>query len=132
MSGGYKVVYDTSALLEFFQGGFQGKQVKELLEAEEVENLIPTVVLCELVSKLKRTKMDPTSFISTLEENSLVLNLDSNTAKEAGLLHAELKEVEPGISLVDCVIMKHAEMNSAMIVSKDNHFKHYKKSKILG
>ncbi len=131
MSGGYKVVYDTSALLEFFQGGLQGKQVKELLEEEDVENLIPTVVLCELVSKLKRAKLDPTGFISALEENSLILNLDSNIAKEAGLLHAELKEVEPGISLVDCVIMKHAEMKMAMIISKDNHFKHYKNSKIL-
>ena len=132
MSGGYSVVYDTSALLEFFQGSAQGKQVGELFEDEDVENIVPAVVLCEIVSKLKRAKVDPTEYIAAIENNAVVVELDRNTAKDAGSLHAELKEKEAGVSMVDCIIMVHAKMKGAMVVSKDRHFKHYENSKLLG
>jgi predicted nucleic acid-binding protein len=132
MSGEYSVVYDTSALLEFFQGSSQGKQVGELFEDEDVENIVPAVVLCEIISKLKRAKVDPTEYVAAIENNAVVVELDRMTAKDAGLLHAELKDKEPELTLADCIIMVHAKMKGAMIVSKDRHFKHYENSKLLG
>ncbi|MFH0737484.1 MAG: PIN domain-containing protein [Candidatus Micrarchaeota archaeon] len=132
MSGEYSVVYDASALLEFFAGTAQGKQVAELFEDDDVENIVPSIVLCEIISKLKRADVDPAEYVSALENNAVVLELDKKTAKDAGLLHAELKKQEPGIALSDCIIMVHAKMKGAMIVSKDRHFKHYENSKLLG
>lgn len=131
MSGEPSVVYDTSALIEFFQGTASGAEVKKLFENESIENNVPSVVICELVSKLKRVGIEPSEFVSVVEKNAIVLELDLEIAKEAGYLHAELKAKEPGISMVDCIIMAHAETVSGMIVSKDLHFKHYDKTKIL-
>jgi len=131
MSGAYSVVYDTTALLDFFAGTRQGREVAELLEDEDVENIIPTVVLCELAGKLKAMKVDPDGYLSVLEKNCVVVELDRNVAIEAGALHAELNEVEPGISKIDCIIMIHAQMKGAMIVSRDKHFRHYKNLKMV-
>ncbi|MBU0591758.1 PIN domain-containing protein [Candidatus Micrarchaeota archaeon] len=131
MPGGNNIIYDTSALLEFFQGSASGFEVKKSFEDEETENNIPAVVLCELISKLKRAKVDFYDFVSALEKNAVILALDKEIAKEAGTLHAELKEKEPQISMIDCVIMAHANMLEATIISKDRHFKLYKNAKII-
>jgi predicted nucleic acid-binding protein len=124
-------VYDTSALIEFFQGTAAGAEVRKLFENEAVENNVPSVVICELVSKLKRAGIEPFEFVSVVEKNAIVLGLDLAIAKQAGHLHAELKAKEPGISMVDCIIMAHAETVGGTIVSKDTHFKHYDNAKIL-
>ncbi|MCI0503369.1 PIN domain-containing protein [Candidatus Micrarchaeota archaeon] len=131
MSGESSVVYDTSALIEFFQGTKSGAEVRKLFENDDLENNVPSVVICELVSKLKRARIEPSEFVSVIEKNAIMLELDLAIAKQAGALHAELKAKEPGISMVDCIIMAHAETVGGMIVSKDLHFRHYGNTKIL-
>ena len=70
-------------------------------------------------------------FIQILEQNSIVLDLNLEVAKKAGDLHAELKTKEKRISVPDCIIMVHAELEDAMILTKDHHFKRYKNARIL-
>ena len=126
-----KIIYDTSSLLEMFLGTSAGEQVKELFIDENTENLIPTVVFSELISKLKRSAVDPMLFIDTLEKNALILELDMETSKNAGFIHAGLKSKEPKISLIDCIIMAHADVEDALILTLDSHFSHYKNAKLL-
>lgn len=128
---GTRILYDTSALIEFFLASLNGERVKELFLSEEIENLIPSVVFTELVGKLKRSNKNPTKFVSLLEENSTVVELDLETAKKAGEIYAILKPNEANISSIDCIIIAHAELADANIITKDHHFKNYKKSIIL-
>lgn len=123
------LVYDTSALIEFYNG--DNKTVQELFIDPQIENLVPSIVISELISRIRRNGQDPLKFIQMLEDNSIILAFNHQIAKKAGELHAVLKKKEKSISLIDCMIMAHAKIEDAMIVSKDNHFKHYKNSKIL-
>lgn len=131
MNGESEILYDTSALIELFLGSDKGEVVKELFVDENTANLVPSVVLLELISKITRAGKDPKRFVALIEQNCTVLALTSEIAKNAGNLHAELKKKDKQISMADCVIMAHAEIENALIVSKDQHFKHYKNSKIL-
>ena len=123
------ILYDTSALIDFYNGN--NETVKNFFIDKATENLIPTVVIAELISKIKREGQDPFQFVKMLEKNSIVLNFNVLVAKKAGGLHSELRKNLTKISLIDCMIMVHAEIENAMIITKDHHFKHYKNAKIL-
>jgi predicted nucleic acid-binding protein len=126
-----KIIFDTSALIEFFQETEKGAKIKDYFISEEVKNLIPAIVISELISKLKREKIDPLKFICVLEKNCTILNLNFEVSKKAGFLHGELKKTEPDISLVDCIIMAHGDLENSKIISLDKHFKNYKNAIIF-
>jgi len=131
MSGENNIIFDTSALIEFFLGSKSGEEVKDLFIDENTSNFIPALVMAELTSKLMRAGKNPEKFTNVLEQNSTTLDLDLSTAKKAGELHSILKKKNNEISLADCVIMMHGKNENGMIVTKDSHFKHYEKAKIL-
>ena len=54
MNGVTEIVYDTSALIELFLGTKEGEAVRQLFSDESATNLIPSVVILELISKIKR------------------------------------------------------------------------------
>ena len=126
---GIKLI-DTSALIEYLDQTGKGKQVKEIIEEENIEILIPSIVIAELTSKLKRRKLD-TKIVLKICESSTVLDLDDEIARIAGELHAELKLKIDSISLADCIIATHAQNENAQIITCDHHFKEYKNAKII-
>ncbi len=125
------IVIDTSALIEYFLSSRKGEIVKEAIEDSSDSVIIPPIVLSEFASKLLRKGLNPNSFIAALQEFTIFVNLDPDTAIKAGKLHAELRKIEKNIGMADCLIMQIAEENDAEIISLDSHFKHYKNSRIL-
>ena len=125
------ILYDTSALIELLLESKSGEKVREAFMADDVQNYLPSIVLAELTSKLSREKVNPAKFVKVLEENSTVLPLTSEVAKDAGGIHSKLKPREDRVSLIDCVIMAHGKSKDAKIMTKDKHFKHYKNAEIL-
>ncbi|MFH1247494.1 MAG: PIN domain-containing protein [Candidatus Micrarchaeota archaeon] len=126
-----KVVIDTSALIEYVYATSKGVVVKDVLENSENYVVIPTVVLAELVSKLKRLGHNPASIISFLESFASFTGLDIQTAISAGERHAELRKLDNKVGFIDCVIMQIAHEHDALILTSDSGFKHYKKTKFL-
>jgi len=131
MNGESNILYDTSALIEFFIGSTDGEKVKELFIDGNTVNLVPSIVLAELISKIKRANKNPDKFVEMLEHNCDFLFLSPVIAKKAGELHSNLKKKDKMISLADCVIMVHGNEENAVIISKDSHFKQFKKAKLL-
>ena len=131
MKNGIDVLYDTSALIEFLLESKSGERVKESFISDDVQNCIPSIVLAELVSKLSREGINPSRFVKILEENSVILPLTSEVAKDAGKIHSELKKKEERVSLTDCIIMAHGKSRNARIMTKDKHFRHYRNAEIL-
>lgn len=129
---GSKIIYDTSSLIELFQGTKVGKKVEEYFTSEKIQNLIPNLVLAELTSKFIRIGENPKKYIDTLEKNCIILNLNSEIAKMAGSIHADLKKKEPKISLIDCIIIAHGYFEGEIrIITTDKHFKNYKNSIVI-
>jgi predicted nucleic acid-binding protein len=131
MKNEINVLYDTSALIELLLKSKSGEKVGEAFMADNVQNYVPSIVLAELTSKLSREGVNHAKFVKVIEENSTVLPLTSEVAKDAGRVHSKLKPKEDRISLIDCVIMAHGKSRNAQIMSKDKHFKHYKNAEIL-
>ncbi len=131
MSGENNIIFDTSALIEFFLGSESGSEVKELFIDEGTSNFIPALVMAELISKLRRANKDPAKFVRVLKQNCTILDLNQDVAEKAGELHSDLKKKDKEISLADCVIMVHGKNENALIVSKDPHFRYYEKAKLL-
>ena len=117
------VLFDTSALIELFSGTKMGEEVKKFFEYEQL--YVPSIVLTEFISKLKRNGADPYRYVTEIENACVILELTTEVAKKAGDLHAELKSKEKFISIMDCIIMAHGFKENIPIVTKDQHFKHY-------
>ena len=128
-----EVVVDTSALIEYVYGTEKGKTVKNIIEEKENLVLIPSIVIAEFTSKLERSEVeDVDRILNDLEAYSLFLPLDHATCIKSGKRHAKLKKLEKNISLADAILIEIAEEHGgALILTCDNHFSHYKNSKII-
>ncbi len=126
-----KVVVDTSALIEYAYATSKGAIAKDMFEDSNNFMVVPTVVLAELVSKLKRLGHNPDSILSFLETFASFAGLNAETAIAAGKRHAELKKLDNKVGFVDCVIMQIAYEHDALLLTCDAEFKHYKNARIL-
>ncbi len=125
-----KYLIDSSAWIEYLEGSETGEKVNKLLKSN---NKIYTlsVNIGEVISKVKRRNKNVKIAYNILTSNVNILEITPEIAKEAGLLHAQLKEKIKSISLADTFIMASAKSISAKILTCDNHFKNLKEAKII-
>ena len=121
-----KYLIDSSAWIEYLEGSVSGEKVNEILQEKEHEIFVIYVNIAEVVSKVKRMKKDFELAYNVIISNSKILNVTPRVAKEAGILHAQLKSKNGNFSLADALIIKTAESVSAKILTKDNHFKNFR------
>ena len=125
------VILDSSALLELLTNGRKANDIEKIWNDETISIEIPSVVLAELSSVLRRQDIESATLREKIAANCTVLDLTKEIALKAGELHAELRKKSKTISLADCIIMTHADNEGAVIVTKDPHFELYKNSRIL-
>lgn len=113
-------IVDTHAWIEYFSGSRWGKGIKDTVESGG--NITPTIVLAEM--KRKYTEWGRTDFderLQFIEARSQVMPLDKETAVLAG----EIRSKQPvrGMGLVDCILLAHAGILGAKVLTGDQHFK---------
>lgn len=122
-----KVLVDSSAWIEYLEGSELGKKVRELvISNNEIYSL--SIIIAEVVSKVKRSKMNAELAYETIISNSQIINISHEIAKQAGLLHAELKNKINGFSLADSFILVSARQLNASILTKDSHLQRFKEA----
>ena len=117
----YKYVLDTYAWAEFFDGSEKGKKVKEIIAEGKVASSI--IVLAELADKCARENRDLEPFIKFIESNSVILQLNKETAINSGKLKLELRKSSKNISLADAIHFQTAKSVNATFVTGDPDFK---------
>jgi predicted nucleic acid-binding protein len=125
------IILDSSALIAYLEDERVSWELDTLWNDVNASIEVPSLVLSELCSVLLRKGIRPESVLQKVRASCIILQLDADVAVSAGELHAELKKKVRGISLADCIIMAHADKEGATIITRDNHFKHYKNVKIL-
>lgn len=125
-----RYLVDTSAWVEYLEGGKIGRDVQEILKGEN-EILILPLIIAEVISKTKRNKSNVEVAYESMIKNSKVLEITPRIAKEAGLLHASKRLGLPSFSLVDALIASSANFAEATILTKDTHFKSFEKVFLL-
>jgi len=117
-----KYIIDSSAWIEYLKGSEIGKKVAQILEEDNEIYIIP-LNISEVVSKIKKENSNAELAYEVLVSNANLVEITPKIAKEAGLLHAQLKKKTKNISLIDTLIMCVAKSMSGKILTTDNHFK---------
>jgi len=123
-------IIDSYAWIEYLDGTEKGEKVKEVLTEQ---NLIHTtaITVAEVVSRAKRKDKDTVIAYQTVTTNSNVININSEIAKETGLLHAEIKKEIKDFGLADAFVLLTARKLGAKIVTGDPHFKGFEEAILI-
>ena len=126
-----KIVLDTYAWIEFFNGSEAGKKVGNILNSKENEIFTSIITIAEMSSKLKRENLDAEKGYEIITNSSKIYFMNPELAKEAGLLHAEMKKKIKDFGMIDSIILSTARKLGAKIVTGDPHFKGFKEAILI-
>jgi len=122
-----RFLIDSSAWIEYLEGSVDGYEVNKVLTGDN-EIFVLDLMIAEVVSKVKRMKMDAEVAYKAMLSNSKIVMLNSEIAKESGLLHAEMRKKVRDFGLVDALILTCARKLKARVLTKDKHFKRFKEA----
>lgn len=125
------LIIDSYAWIEYLDGSDKGNRAKEKIMIED--NIIHTtsLTIAEVVSRAKRKGKDTAIAYQTITTNSTIINITSPLAKEAGILHAEIRKEIKDFGLADAFVLLTARKLNAKIVTGDPHFKGFKEAILI-
>lgn len=115
-----KFVIDSWAWVEYLRGSKAGEKVRNAVEQKEL--ITNAVTIAEIVSKFSRERMDVDVAWRAITTLSKIIRLDETDAKNAGLVHASLKEKRSGFSLADAFVLRTARRMKAKVLTGDPDF----------
>jgi predicted nucleic acid-binding protein len=121
---------DSSAWIEYLNGSSAGEEVNKVLKGKN-DIFVISQIISEVVSKVEREKGNSELAYTSIISNASIMEITPKIAKQAGLLHADLRRKSSSISLADTLIIVSARTISAKIITKDRHFKGFKEATIL-
>ncbi len=119
------VIFDSSAWIEYFAGSKKGKKVKEFLDKNE-NILTLSVCLMEIKNKYMQDEHEFKDQIDFICNMSLIIDIN----KEIALKGAETKQ-KYKLYTVDALIYAAAQLQKAILLTGDRHFKDLKNVKML-
>ena len=121
-----RYLIDSSAWIEYLNGSKSGEIVNKIIKEDHNDIFILALNISEVVSRIKRLNGDVELAYDSMIANSEIFDITPKIAKEAGLLHFQLRKQSSSISLADTIMMVSSKILSAKIITKDNHFKNFK------
>jgi predicted nucleic acid-binding protein len=121
-------IIDTYAWIEYFKASEMGETAKEYIESERA--ITPTIVVSEISRKLQKdiglgneTSEGRLRRLEFIRATSRIVDLDFETAVEAGEISEELKHQARGWGLADSIILCIARSLKGKVVTGDEHFR---------
>lgn len=125
-----RYLIDSYAWIEYLDGTSKGLKVKKILTSES-EIFTLSLTITEIISRVKRMNKDVEIAYKAITSNSKVVQIDQETAKQAGLFHAEMRKKIKDFGLVDSLIYLTAKKLNAKIVTGDEHFRNIKEAILI-
>lgn len=113
---------DAFAWIEYLDGTTRGTRVRDLLEDHRNAFTTSTASLAEVLSKFIRNGRDPALALKAIEDNTSLEPVDTELARLAGELHAELRKKIRDFGLADAFVLATARKKSAKVLTGDPHF----------
>src|SRR4030042_7076636 len=98
-----RVFIDSSAWVEYLEGSYAGEKVNQILN-ENNEICSISIIISEVISRAKRNNQNIDIPFRAIVSNSKIFELIPEIAREAGVLHADMKRKIGDFGLVDAVI----------------------------
>ncbi|MEM4143343.1 MAG: type II toxin-antitoxin system VapC family toxin [Candidatus Bathyarchaeia archaeon] len=123
-----KYVIDAYAWIEYFRASKSGEIAKEYIESDDTAT--PTIVVAEISRKLlqeiaigNETPEGRMKYLEFIRAKSRIIELDFETAAEAGKIDVEMKKKVKGWGLADSIILCTARSLKGKVVTGDEHFR---------
>ena len=123
-----KYIIDAYAWIEYFKASKLGTIAREYIENEH--SATPTIVISEISRKLQKeitlgneTQEGRLKCLEFIRATSRIINLDFETAAEAGKTNEDLKGNAKGWGLADAIILCTAKNLRGKVVTGDEHFR---------
>jgi len=126
-----RYVVDAYAWIEYLIGSEAGKTVRSALGEEGSEFYTCAVTVAEVVSKTARERREVETAYDILVSNSLVVEVDEELSKEAGLLHAETRKTIGDFGLSDAYVLAIARRTNSKVLTGDPHFKSFEEAILI-
>ncbi len=121
---------DSSAWVEYLDGGGAGDEIAKIIDGDfDIYTIDP--IVAEIISKVSRRGSNWQIAYNSLVSKSKKFGFSFGLAREAGLLHSEMKKKKKSFSLADAFIVIAARSLGAKILTKDNDFRGFKEAIIL-
>src|SRR3990167_3527893 len=96
-----KYMIDSSAWIEYLNGGASGEKVNKIIKEENNEIITLALNISEVISKTKRMNRNADLAYESIISNAEFFDITPEIAKEAGLLHSQLRKQNQSISIAD-------------------------------
>ena len=126
-----RCVIDAHAWIEYFIGSDKGNEVKKIVESENNEVFTSIITIAEVVSITKRENRDAEQKYLDMVNLSKIYGINLDLAKEAGILHAEVRKTIKDFGLADAIVLSTARKLGAKIVTGDPQFKGFKEAILI-
>lgn len=124
-----RIVFDTYAWIEYFEGTKKGEIVRRHLEEDDI--LTPAIVLLELGYKSDEFGWDLRKHLNFIKTNSEVIGINEKFVLMFGKIYNNVKKKIRDIGFADVVVLNTAILNNAKILTGDSHFKKIDRAIIL-
>lgn len=125
------LVIDAYAWIEYFIESDKGKKVKRFVESPENEIFTSIITMAEVCSISKRKNRDVDLGYNAITNLSNIHFINLELAKEAGILHAEIRKKIKDFGLADALVLLTARKLGAKIITGDPHFKGFKEAILI-
>ena len=126
-----RYVIDAYAWIEYFLGSHTGGKVRNIIESENNEIFTSVITIAEVASITKREKKDAEQKYKDVLNLSNIYGMNAEFAKEAGILHAEIRKTIKDFGMADAVALLTARKLNAKVLTGDPHFKGFKEAMLL-
>jgi predicted nucleic acid-binding protein len=123
-----KYIIDAYAWIEYFKASKLGETAREYIESNY--SATPTIVISEISRKLQKeillgneTQEGRLKRLEFIRATSRIVDLDFETAAEAGKTNEDLKGKAKGWGLADSIILCTAKNFKGKVVTGDKHFR---------
>ncbi len=114
-------VIDSWAWVEYLRGSERGRRVEQEIQSRKTL-MTSSVTLAEVISKFRREGLEIEGAYQALTTSSKVVNLAEADARDAGLLHADIKKERKNFSLGDAIVLQVARKMNARVLTGDSDF----------
>ncbi|MDP3881732.1 MAG: PIN domain-containing protein [Nanoarchaeota archaeon] len=116
-----RVIIDTSAWIEYFQGSKEGETVNQYLKDNEI--ITTVVTLLELSYKADKEGWNIKDYLNFIKLKSNVVGIKESSILQFGKLYNEARKREKSFGFADAIILLTSNLEKAQILTKDLHFK---------
>lgn len=124
-------VIDSYAWIEYFKESEKGIKFGRIIDSMENEIFSSIITIAEVCGIFKRENRDAELAFQSIINLSNIFNINPELAKEAGILHAEIKKKIKDFGLADAFVLLTARKLGAKIVTGDPHFKGFKEAILI-